>query len=53
MMKYDTCLNARQILSENGWKNICILSPKKAVRCIMGEKIKYIQRKDGADHATG
>ena len=40
-MKCDTCINARAILSENGWHRVCNLSSKSALRCITGEKNQY------------
>lgn len=40
-MKCDTCINARAILSENGWHRVCNLSSKSALRCITGEKSQY------------
>lgn len=43
-MLCDTCINARAILSENGWHHVCNLSSKSASRCIIGEKSQYIKR---------
>lgn len=40
-MKCDTCINARAIMSENGWHYVCGLSSKLASRCITGEKNQY------------
>lgn len=40
-IKCDTCINARAILSENGWHRVCNLSSKSASRCITGEKNQY------------
>lgn len=42
-MLCDTCINARAILSENGWHRVCSLSSKSASRCIIGEKSQYIK----------
>ena len=35
-MKYDCekCLNSRPIVSENGYRYICCLTPKQAAECI-------------------
>lgn len=43
IMLCDTCINARAILSENGWHRVCSLSSKSASRCIIGEKSQYIK----------
>lgn len=40
-MKCDTCIHSRRILSENGFKHICILSPKAAARCLLGDFDRY------------
>ncbi len=37
-MKCDNCLNARRVISENGFHSICCLSEKVAMNCIMGKK---------------
>lgn len=47
-MKCDTCLNARPILSENGWHAGCTLTPMDAVNCMVGREDNYIGwEKDG------
>lgn len=40
-MRCDTCINARAILSENGWHYVCALSSKASSKCITGVKIQY------------
>lgn len=39
----EDLINARAILSENGWHRVCSLSSKSALRCIIGEKSQYIK----------
>jgi hypothetical protein len=43
MEKCDTCLNAREIISENGYHSICTLSSKAAVDCMLRVKDHYIR----------
>ena len=43
-MKCDTCFNhSRVIVSENGIHTICCMSARAAVKCITGEKDRYIE----------
>lgn len=44
-MKCDDCLNARRVLSENGWHPVCVLANKQAKLCIFGNKNYYVSAK--------
>lgn len=35
MEKCEICYNSRTVLTENGFKQICCLSQKKAMQCIL------------------
>ena len=45
-MKCETCLNKRPIVSENGIRDACLLSSRKAIACMTGRDDKYIQNPD-------
>ena len=42
MMKCDSCLNSRTVVSENGRHPVCCLSEKQAMNCLMGKDDKYV-----------
>ena len=45
LSRCDTCINSRNIICENGFHPICcLLSAKKSLECITGEKDHYIKR---------
>ena len=45
LSRCDMCLNSRNIICENGFHPICcLLSAKKSLECITGEKDHYIKR---------
>lgn len=43
MMKCDTCLNSRPVMSENGIHYICCLSSKASLNCMTRKKDRYIK----------
>ena len=47
--KCDTCMNARPIISENGWHYSCTLPPLDAVYCMTGKEDDYIERPTSDD----
>ena len=54
LIKCESCLNSRFIVSENGSHYVCCLSGRAAVQCMTGQRDGYIKkptRKDGADNA--
>lgn len=53
-MKCDTCINARAILSENGWHYVCALSSKASSKCITGAKSQYVKshEKESTNHES-
>ena len=44
MFKCDDCLNARVIVSENGYYASCCLDEQEAVDCLTGKVDSYIKR---------
>ena len=42
-MKCDSCLNSRPVQSENGIHFICCLSSRAAMKCLTGEKDRYVE----------
>ena len=53
LIKCESCLNSRFIVSENGSHYVCCLSGRAAVQCMTGQRDGYIKkpmRKDGADN---
>ena len=49
----ESCMNARIIVSENGYKAICTLSNQKMYNCVIGRDDHYKKKpdwmKDGAN----
>jgi hypothetical protein len=43
-VRCDSCLNARTIVSENGYHSSCCLSEKQAMDCITKKKDSFIER---------
>ena len=35
------CLNSRLVVSENGYKAICTLSPSESKKCLLNNKSKF------------
>jgi len=42
-MKCDTCLEARCVVSENGFHHICSMREEFAMDCLLGKKDYYVR----------